>query len=321
MTERTTRIRGLQATATTIALATLVAPFCGCSGASDVDDVDERPASVAQTRPGFVSMTADVARAAGIEYGVANAGTIFDTVDLQGTIATDPQRVRRIQARYPGVVKEVRVRLGDRLPGGAFLATVESDESLQAYAIRSPIAGVVTELTAAPGDHTGDAPMMTITDLSHVWVDVPLFAADARDVRTGMPVVIRQEADGSTVESAISYISPIGLPGSRTTSARVVLDNTDGRWIPGMGVTVTIRRRTMQVPVLVRRGAIQHYEGKPVVFVQADGGFRLQPVVVGIDDGENVEIRSGLARGATIAVSNSYVVLAELEKGSVTDDD
>ena len=293
-------------------------------GAGDDDD-GERPAAdvapaIAAGQEDFVVLSDEAIRIGNIELAAAGPARIFEILDLTGTLSADPAQVRRVEARFPGVVQEVRVAVGDHVAAGAVVASVESDDSLQKYTVRAPISGVVSERGVSPGEHSGDQPIVTIINLSHVWVEVPLFARDAAAVLAGMGATVSVDGGTRVSTGTVAYVSPIGSPGSQTTTARIVLAN-DGRWIPGMVVSVRVRTRELAAVVTVPRAAIQRHEGKDVVFLRTGKGFRVQPVQVGVDDGQTVEIRGGLKGGERVVTSNSYVVLAELEKGSQASDD
>ena len=62
---------------------------------------------------GRTSIDAASAAAAGIVTETAGPATIRETLILHGIVVPDPSRVYRLHARFPGVVKEVRKRLGD----------------------------------------------------------------------------------------------------------------------------------------------------------------------------------------------------------------
>jgi cobalt-zinc-cadmium efflux system membrane fusion protein len=53
-----------------------------------------------------------------------------------------------------------------------------------------------------------------------------------------------------------------------------------------------------------------------VVFVQGHNGFEPRPVSTGRTDGQWIEIASGLEPGETYAAANSFILKAELGKGS-----
>ena len=54
------------------------------------------------------------------------------------------------------------------------------------------------------------------------------------------------------------------------------------------------------------------------MFVRVPGGFEPRAVELGLSDGKRVEVTKGLSAGEAVAASNSFVVRAELEKGSAT---
>jgi cobalt-zinc-cadmium efflux system membrane fusion protein len=60
-------------------------------------------------------------------------------------------------------------------------------------------------------------------------------------------------------------------------------------------------------------------DGGPVVFVRTPEGFQKRPVMLGQKDQEAIEVVSGLSAGATIAVSNTFLLKAEMLKGAAED--
>jgi cobalt-zinc-cadmium efflux system membrane fusion protein len=120
---------------------------------------------------GRTSITAASAAAAGIETEAAGPATVRESLVLHGIVVPDPTRVFRLRARYPGLVKEVRKRLGDTVAAGETVIVVESDESLQRYNIIAPSAGEIVSRDVNPGMLAADISLMTVADLSTVWVE------------------------------------------------------------------------------------------------------------------------------------------------------
>src|SRR5690606_37631229 len=96
----------------------------------------------------------------------AGPGVLKARISLYGVVRPDAERVRDVTARFPGVVRSVNVRIGDAVRRGATLAMVESNESLQTYAVSSPLSGVVTERATNPGEQAQSQPLFTVVDLS-----------------------------------------------------------------------------------------------------------------------------------------------------------
>jgi cobalt-zinc-cadmium efflux system membrane fusion protein len=79
-------------------------------------------------------------------------------------------------------------------------------------------------------------------------------------------------------------------------------------------VTAEIPISQDHAEVVVPRAALQTIKGERVVFVRSDPGFEARQVATGREDEHTVEIVSGLFAGETIAISNTFVLKAELGK-------
>jgi cobalt-zinc-cadmium efflux system membrane fusion protein len=87
-------------------------------------------------------------------------------------------------------------------------------------------------------------------------------------------------------------------------------------WRPGLFVTVQVLSQQAAAAVVVRSDAIQTLGDKPAVFVRSDEGFKAVAVKLGRSDGQRTEILGGLAPGQSYVATNSFVLKAELGKGS-----
>jgi cobalt-zinc-cadmium efflux system membrane fusion protein len=113
-------------------------------------------------------------------------------------------------------------------------------------------------------------------------------------------------------------VSPLVNEKTRAGFVRIVLDNPDRSLRPGQFVTGAIVLEELRPAVAVPVAALQVLEGKDVVFVQGDaeGEFVPRPVRRGYSDGRRVEIQAGLEPGEKIVVRNSFILKAELGKGT-----
>ena len=220
-----------------------------------------------------------------------------------------------------GVIRSVTKRVGDPVRQGETLATVESNESLQTYAVSAPLSGVITARNANPGENTSDKPLFTVADLSTVWVELSLFPRDIATVRVGQAVRVRGADNAQSAEGEVVYVAPFGSSASQTLTARVLLDNSERRWPPGLYVTAELTLSTTPVPLAVRGEALQTIEDRTVVFVRNEDGFEARTVEVGRSDGEIAEVLSGIEPGESYATGNSFILKAELGKGAAAHDD
>jgi membrane fusion protein, heavy metal efflux system len=269
---------------------------------------------------GHVELNEKAALAAGIELAIVDTVSIREVITLYGTVQPNAERVREITARYPGVISSITKKVGDNVQQGEILATVESDESLRSYNVMSTLSGVVIARKANPGEKASDTSLLTVADLSTVWVELALFPRDLAKVHVGQSVRVKSVDEGVTTEGKIVYIASLGQSSTQTLTARVLLDNRDKRLAPGLYVVGDVVLSEQRVPLAVKSSALQSVENRSVVFVQAGDGFQATPVEIGHSDGEYTEIISGLESGSRYAAANSFVLKSELGKGEAGHD-
>jgi len=270
------------------------------------------PASAAAKRPAGVDIPPQAAIAADIETATAGPARIAVAVTLHGHIQADPEHLRAVTARYPGVVRAVVHKVGDRVAAGAALATVESNESLQVYTVRAPIAGIVTERRTNPGQVAGTEPIFEIGDLSTVRAEMSVFPRDRARLKVGQRVRIAANDGAILADSTISFVAPLGDMQNQSIVARASLANRDGRWTPGQFITAQVYVDDATVPVAVTAAALQTIKQRPVIFVQTAGRFAVRHVEIGRRGSDFVEITKGLAAGERYVSRNSFVVKSEV---------
>lgn len=263
-----------------------------------------------------VKLSAEQIKAAGIVLATAEPTRIRESMPLYGVITPNAERVLQVSARFPGVIQSVSKKIGDSVKKGESLAVIESNESLRSYALTSPLSGVVTERSANAGAQAGSESLFTVADLSTVWVELSLFPRDVAKVRVGQNVRVRGGDTSLSADGKVVYVAPFGSAANQTLSARVLLDNAERRWSPGLNVTAEVTLAETAVPLAISSSAVQNLESRDVVFVQHEEGFEPRPVKLGRTDGDKTEVLEGLAAGDRYVAVNSFILKAELGKGS-----
>lgn len=267
-----------------------------------------------------ILLSAERIAKAGIKTDGVGQAVINETLPLYGEVAPNAEKVRDVSARYPGIIRNVNKKVGEEVKQGETLAIVESNESLQPYTILAPLSGVVTTRNANPGEQTGDKVLFTVADLSTVWVEMALFPKDAAKVRAGQQVRVKSADAGISGDGSIIYVAPLGTAANQTRTARVLLDNQNATWAPGLYVTAEVITGQSTVQAAIDSRAIQNINGTDSVFVQTEKGFEPRAVRLGITDGKYSEVIEGLRVGDKYATQNSYVLKAELGKGEAGED-
>jgi cobalt-zinc-cadmium efflux system membrane fusion protein len=268
---------------------------------------------------GRTAIAPDIAAAFGLETAEAGPATIAETVLVYGRIVPDAERVRRVSARFAGVVESVDVSAGDRVTQGQRLATVESNDSLTRFQITAPIAGVITERSAHPGEQTEGRTLFTIIDTRSVWAELAIFPQDRTRVVKDAPARVVAADAQLEQQGVISRIDTIAQP-NQSVAARVVLDNPSGRWVPGMFVTGEIQVAEYTVPLAVKRTGLQAFRDFTVVFAQIGDEYEVRMLDLGRQDGEWVEVLGGLEPGTRYVTTNSFILKADVEKSGASHD-
>ena len=259
-----------------------------------------------------VKFTPEEIEASGIEVLTVTAARIGELLPLYGTVQPNAERTRTVSARFAGVIQTVAATVGDQVRQGEVLASVESNESLRNYNVVAPLSGVVTARNANPGESTGERPLFTVADLSTVWIELALFPRDFPRVHTEQEVRVRTVDGGLKAMGRIVYIAPVSQGGNQTLIARVLLENRERLWAPGLYVSAEVVLAERDAPVAVRNMALQRLNEDTVVFVRTEGGFTARKVVTGASDGEWTQIQSGLSVNERYAATNSFVLKSDL---------
>lgn len=256
---------------------------------------------------------------AGLTIEAAAAGTIRETLVLNGIIQPNEEQVVAVLPRFGGIVRSVSKRLGESVKQGEVVAKIESNESLTQYQITAPISGTIIERKGVLGEYVDkDKRLMVIADLTTLWVDYRVYQTDFARLKLGQTIETRLARNGGSKSAAITYISPIGMTDTQSMLARVVIDNKDGSFRPGLYVTGRVLLGEQKVPVAVKQIAIQYITGKPIVFVETKEGFEAREVEFGLKDDETAEIIFGVIAGEKVVTGNSFVLKAEIGKGEAS---
>lgn len=268
---------------------------------------------------GRVELSPEAISRAGIDVETAAPATLETRLRLNGLIVPDEDRLAHVLPRFPGIVKEVRKRIGDRVERGETMAVVQSNQSLRPYDVVSEVAGTVIQKHVTPGEFVAaDDELFVVADLGTVWVDLNVYRQDFPRLSVGQPVVLDAGEGLPKAEGRISYISPFGAPNTQTMLARVVLPNPEGAWRPGLFVTGEVIVEEVTVPLAVRRNALQALRDWTVVFVQVGTVFEARPIEVGRRDDDRVEVLSGLSPGERYVAEGSFVLKADVGKSGAS---
>jgi Cu(I)/Ag(I) efflux system membrane fusion protein len=300
---------------------------------------------------GTVTVPAGVRQSLGIRTAPATRAPLARRVEAVATVAFDARGSREVRVRAEGWVERLHVRAsGERVRAGEALFTLYApklattredlararalgDADLVAAAearlralgagpggrgdrveVVAPIDGVVAELGVLEGGLvTPEMVAARITPLGKVWVLAAVPESASSGLAPGAPALVTLAArPGERLEARVAEVLPELDAATRTVQARLVVANPGGQLLPGMVGTASIdvgaAREVVQVPLdaLIRTG-----RGTRVVVALGDGRFVAREVVAGLESGDRVEVRAGLAPGEQVVVAGQFLLDSE----------
>src|SRR4051812_5517552 len=176
----------------------------------------------------------------------------------------------------------------------------------------APFAGVVTTryvdqgalVTNATSNQTSAQPVVTISDTTKLRVTVYVDQVDAGFIKSGTKVEISDSSNPSIkAEATVSRTSGELDPRTRTMATQVDFDNSQGTFISGAFVAVTLlipSKSFIEVPT----AALINREGKSLVAaVTEDKRLKFAPIDVAGTDGKVIRIANGISEGVRVALN------------------
>jgi cobalt-zinc-cadmium efflux system membrane fusion protein len=248
-------------------------------------------ANVSQTRASLAKAEADLARAQDL---FANRAIAHKEVLWAETVVTQSQAM--LEQALAG-----REEAAQRLQ----LLGLEPGSREQWITVRAPGSGKVVEVSVAPGEFRNDtaAPVLTVADLSTVWVAADVPESAIRLIGIGEPVSIQLPAfPGRTFNGRVTRIGDLVDPQTRTIKVRAELKNPDGRLRPEMSATVRHSHGTKPSVVIPNAALFQQQDRTTLFRERKPGEYEEVAVTVIWQDERRAAIGTGLQPGDRVVV-------------------
>ena len=175
--------------------------------------------------------------------------------------------------------------------------------------IRSPISGFVTERALYAGEMAAaGAPLLVVMDTSSVIAKGHIPQPDAAVLKAGNPAELTAAGVDDKIPARITVVSPATDPNSTTIEIWAKAANPGNHLRPGTTAQLSVTAQKLDNVLVIPASAIlnQPEGGAAVIVVGADNRAHLQTVQVGIQNGDQVEITSGLKAGQQVVTSGNY---------------
>jgi RND family efflux transporter MFP subunit len=151
---------------------------------------------------------------------------------------------------------------------------------------------------------------MAQDDPIRIFVDVPQNAAPDL-MKIGVPAkILTGGASAASISGTITRTSDAIDPRARTFRAELDIPNADGRLVPGLYVQVAFELRNNGMSQVPAAALVFGTTGPRVAAVGPDGTVSFHPVTIGRDDGDKVELSSGVAQGDRLILNISNQIIA-----------
>jgi len=206
-----------------------------------------------------------------------------------------------------------------QLPTSAITELRKNKQVQQRITFFAPQNGVVESLNIREGFYVKPgSSLMSIVDLSEVWLEGEVFERQAGQVAIGMPATITLDyLPGKLWQGKVDYIYPILNPQTRTVKVRIRIKNHNNDFKPNMFAQLVLHNQddtnTLQIPkeALIRTGRQDR-----VVLALGQGRFKSIAVKVGRYGADYVEILNGLEQGDDVVSSAQFLLDSESSKSS-----
>lgn len=195
---------------------------------------------------------------------------------------------------------------------------IANQKPLDRFAIQADVNGVITKKNVELGDYVERGmSLYEIADLSKLWVLFDVYESQMNWVKEGSKINFTVNSlPGETFEGTISFIDPLLNAQTRVATARVEVNNKDGKLKPEMFASGTLEvtpNQSVENEIVLPKSAILWTGKRAIVYVKEGKGFSLREVTLGAALGENYIVKSGLSQGEEVVVNGAFTIDAAVQ--------
>ena len=182
----------------------------------------------------------------------------------------------------------------------------ELEVSMNSGRIYAPYDGKVRQLLKQEGEmiQPGQS-VFSVSEKDDLIVEIAVIEKDLSAVAIGDKAVLHINREDTTelVEAAVTAISPVLNPQTRTANVEIIIPSGYEYMLPNMSVSVTLVKGEKTNAIVVPTEALIEHSGVTAVYVCQDGVALAREVKVGLDNGISIEITEGLDAGEYVILS------------------
>ncbi|WP_053970106.1 efflux RND transporter periplasmic adaptor subunit [Mangrovimonas sp. ST2L15] len=247
-----------------------------------------------------------------------NKGQILATIYSPELYAAQQELITALSLKesQPELYKAVRNKLKLwKLSESQINQIEETGKVKENFPVYANVSGTVTDKLVEAGDYVkqGQA-LLKIANLNSVWAHFDVYENQIEQFKEGQEVKVTTNAyPNKAFKGTVDFIDPILNTKTRTVTLRVVLNNKDSVFKPGMFVSAEVEgvNNNSNEVLTVPSSAILWTGERSVVYLKTNPNepvFEMREVTLGNKQGDSYEILNGLSWGDEIVTNGTFTV-------------
>jgi membrane fusion protein, copper/silver efflux system len=191
----------------------------------------------------------------------------------------------------------------------------ELEKTKQASAITtfySPLSGTITSFESHEGEYLAEGgTILKLTDLSSLWAEAQVYTSQLSGINVKGRARVRIPDIGKDVDGRIELVNPEIDPDTRINLVRIAIVNKDNQLRPGMIAYVTLDNHSSGALTIPISAVLRNEHYNTVWTKTGQNTYKMIRVMIGKEDGEQVEILSGLQPGDIVVTNGAYLINSE----------
>ena len=245
-------------------------------------------------------------------------GQLLATIYSPNLVAAQQELITAatLKESQPALYKAVRNKLKLWKLSESQIDNIESTGKVREnFPLYATVSGTVAMVMAADGDYLKQGqPILKVSNLNSVWAEFDAYENQISQFKKGQKIRVTTSAyPNKEFDAVISFIDPVLNSSTRTVTVRANLKNNENLFKPGMFVTGKIKgtAKATEESLNIPASAVLWTGERSLVYVKPnpnDAIFEMREVTVGLRNGDNFTVTSGLQNGEEIVVNGTFTV-------------
>lgn len=207
---------------------------------------------------------------------------------------------------------EEMVRVAEAQVQQARVGLEIAESQLENLVLKAPISGCITQVKINVGEMASPGvPVIGIADLSQVYAVGYVGQSLINRISPGEPVTVAVRMNGvkDTYAGTVEVLSRTVDQVYRAYEFKIAIENRTGRLKGGMvGEATFVTRESNAGHPVIPRDAVLEENGEKLVFVIENNRAVARSLTLGVDNGQEAEVLTGLQIGETLVTSGHHLL-------------